>query len=583
MANKRYLRIFLSHAAEDRNKVDHLYKQLLDEGYSPWTADKNLLPGQAWDLEIQKAIRECDVFLACISQNSISRKGYYQRELKLALDFLDEKPADRIFLIPVLLEQCQIPDELRTIQAVSLFESGGADRLLISLRKVATRLAREIPQKERKSFYIKKIELKNIRCFENFSLDLNDLQPILWTMILGDNAAGKSTLLRSIALGLCNEGDATSLVKYLKGGFLRDGAKEGYIRLTLINQNRPNATYTITTRLFKDSKGQTEKIRQDCNPSNAFPWSDIFVCGYGTNRSTQDYTSHETYTVASAVKSLFSYETPLQNPEVVLLRQDRDIRQKLERIVLNILMLDEPTNEFAATQNGIGVFGPWGFFPITALSDGYRSTIQWVLDFLSWQIYANRLVDITDIGGILLVDEIEQHLHPRWQRYIVQRLRRQFPKTQIIASTHTPLTAAGLADIDQSLLLKLEMDVNGKIAQKTIEKDAISGKRADQILASDAFDLLTTRSPGSEDDIDHYTELLSKSKRSRKEEAEFEELRNRLQKSLSTGENESQQLFENEITQFLLEKFKHMSPNILDAQVKKQIREIFKGEKSEKN
>ena len=70
--------------------------------------------------------------------------------------------------------------------------------------------------------YISKVELKNIKCFEHFSIDLEENgDPILWTMIVGDNSVGKSCLLNSIALGLCDEATAAALMKEISGDFLR--------------------------------------------------------------------------------------------------------------------------------------------------------------------------------------------------------------------------------------------------------------------------------------------------------------------------------------------------------------------------
>ena len=85
-----------------------------------------------------------------------------------------------------------------------------------------------------------------------------------------------------------------------------------------------------------------------------------------------------------------------------------------------------------------------------------------MLDFLGWQLY-NKRIQLSGCFGMLLVDEIEQHLHPKWQRYIVQRLNKQVRNIQFITSTHAPLVAAGLADIDNAQLVRLDKDNNNKI------------------------------------------------------------------------------------------------------------------------
>ncbi len=176
-------------------------------------------------------------------------------------------------------------------------------------------------------------------------------------------------------------------------------------------------------------------------------------CAYGTNRSRRATESQEEYSVLAAVRTLFDDGLPLQNSEVVLLRQENGLRRVLEERLLKILMLEGA--RFDYSTKGPSINGQWGSQPIRSLSDGYRSTIQWVLDFCAWAIHAGRFSPDGISGGILLLDELEQHLHPRWQRHIVARLRQQFPTTQIVVSTHTPLVAAGVADLDSGQVVRL--------------------------------------------------------------------------------------------------------------------------------
>jgi predicted ATP-binding protein involved in virulence len=238
-------------------------------------------------------------------------------------------------------------------------------------------------------------------------------------------------------------------------------------------------------------------------------------------------------------------------------------------------MLDTPAYNINYTKRGLEVDGPWGRLPFQVLSDGYRSTTQWVLDFIGWLIHAERLIDNPDIGGILIIDEIEQHLHPRWQRYIVQRLRQQFPKTQIIASTHTPLVAAGIADVDLSMLLKLDRNDKNEITIQTINKELIAGKRADRVLTSEAFGLVTTRNNRSHNDIDRYTELLGKKIRTEAEAAELEELRSIVQNRLNNGETVAEQLVEKAVDAALQS---IITEEMLDIETKKQLRALFQSE-----
>ncbi|NEZ60332.1 SUMF1/EgtB/PvdO family nonheme iron enzyme [Adonisia turfae] len=132
------IRIFLAHASEDKAAVTDLYNRLKASGFEPWLDKVNLLPGQSWRAEIPKAIKNSHVFIACLSQKSIQKQGYIQREFKMALNEMADRPSGQIYLIPVRLDDCRIPDlrqedygiSLSDYQWVNFFESDGYDRLV---------------------------------------------------------------------------------------------------------------------------------------------------------------------------------------------------------------------------------------------------------------------------------------------------------------------------------------------------------------------------------------------------------------------------------------------------------------------
>jgi hypothetical protein len=128
------LRIFLCHASEDKEAVRALYRNLRLPGFDPWLDEEKLLPGQDWDVEITKAIRSSHVFLVCLSRRS-DKRGYVQKEIVRALDVADEQPEGTIFLIPVLLEDCEVPDRLRKWHWVNLAHDNGFGRLQASLKE----------------------------------------------------------------------------------------------------------------------------------------------------------------------------------------------------------------------------------------------------------------------------------------------------------------------------------------------------------------------------------------------------------------------------------------------------------------
>src|SRR6266511_4730494 len=99
---KRLLKVFLCHASQDKPIVRELYQRLLAEDWiDPWLDEERLLPGQDWDLEIEKAVEAADSVIVCLSNNSVSKEWYVQRELKFVIEIALEKPEGIIFIIPI--------------------------------------------------------------------------------------------------------------------------------------------------------------------------------------------------------------------------------------------------------------------------------------------------------------------------------------------------------------------------------------------------------------------------------------------------------------------------------------------------
>ncbi len=142
---KRPLRVFLCHASQDKPAVRELHRRLTANGFAPWLDEEDLLPGQKWQVEIPKAVRNSDVVLVCLSQRSVNKEGYVQKEIKFALDVADEKPEGTIFLIPLRLEACDVPDRLSAWQWVNFYEDDGYARLVRALRQRAADLPAAAP------------------------------------------------------------------------------------------------------------------------------------------------------------------------------------------------------------------------------------------------------------------------------------------------------------------------------------------------------------------------------------------------------------------------------------------------------
>ncbi|MDJ0598767.1 MAG: toll/interleukin-1 receptor domain-containing protein [Crocosphaera sp.] len=130
--------IFIAHASEDKPQVRELYAKLVEAGYQPWLDEEDLLPEQNWREEIPKALKNSDLFIACLSSTSISKRGYIQREFKMAMEVLAELPPGEIYLIPLKLDDCEIPDlrqveyglNLKDIIWLDYWKPNGFDKLI---------------------------------------------------------------------------------------------------------------------------------------------------------------------------------------------------------------------------------------------------------------------------------------------------------------------------------------------------------------------------------------------------------------------------------------------------------------------
>lgn len=131
----RKLRVFLCHASQDKPVVRELYQRLLAEGWiEPWLDEEKLLPGQDWDMEIEKAVEAADAVIVCLSSNSVTKEGYVQRELRFVLDIADYKPEETVFVIPVRLDDCPAPRRLRRMHYVDYFPNERQEKAYNRLR-----------------------------------------------------------------------------------------------------------------------------------------------------------------------------------------------------------------------------------------------------------------------------------------------------------------------------------------------------------------------------------------------------------------------------------------------------------------
>ena len=439
--------------------------------------------------------------------------------------------------------------------------------------------------------YLTQVRLKNIRCFKEevvITLPAPSDDWCSWALILGDNGTGKSTLLRCIALGLCDETSASGLLRELSGELVRQGTELGEISLTLQSLSHPDQRFETHTTIHSTGSGN-EELEQATVPESGFPWEDVFACGYGAAYGTFGGEVYEKYRLVDSLYTLFNYDARLQNPENALFRMSRTGTGINELLVSMNRVLMLPDNSIRLDSSGLSIHSPTGsIVPAGAIGDGYAATIAWLCDLFGWNLLAKQKGFGTRIEGLVLHDEIEQHLHPLWQRKLIGLLAEEFPGLQFFATTHAPLIAIGASALpdDRCQLILLEQEEDGVSVRSGLRPPR--DLRADQVLTSYLFGLTTTTGDYLTSAIQRYDELRRKATVDSDEQVEIDNLEAEIGRILGTAETELQETARRAARE-VLEKLAlraiaegKLSLDGLEFETRRQLQEIFGGSKSER-
>jgi energy-coupling factor transporter ATP-binding protein EcfA2 len=406
--------------------------------------------------------------------------------------------------------------------------------------------------------YVDSLSMENIRCFENQSINLARDK---WVTLLGPNGCGKSTLLQSLALLLAGPEGALNL-PFRPIGWLRDESKPGKIGIRvhrstndpgLFGSERVRAYFAysyslvgskpllINNKLYTEpgivanSSKTLSWLRQNALTSTGKGW---FAVGYGafrrlTRKSQIIVPSLEPQARFTNFFTQFSEDEPLSAFERWMVYLDYRIakgdegdkeaqRQRDIGITAINALLPDGTRFDSVTAEGRILFDIGGSkVPTIGLSDGYRSVLALSGD-LVWRLIQSfpETTDPLREEGVVLIDELDIHLHPIWQRDIAQLLQEQFPNLQFIVATHSPLIASGAGE--NALTLKFSM-IGDKASVEKVRD--ISSLSVDYVLRSPAFGLISSYSPETQRKIDRYDSLLSKKDDlSKEEKRDFEQL-----------------------------------------------------------
>ncbi len=381
---------------------------------------------------------------------------------------------------------------------------------------------------------LRELSVTNWRCLANATVSfMSPKGPRQHSVIVGKNGSGKTSLLRALAIGLCQQKEASALMGELAGDSVRRNKRGNYanhaeIFLRLVDPADEKVEYWTRTRIDRDASGQ-ETLTKTVEPKT-FPWRRVFAGGYGVNRGARHHEARSGYSRSSALKSLFSDDTSLLDPEATLRaikladheRPTAGLLAATKGHLRTLLQLN-PNHDIDVSAEAVLVHGPWGTMPFHALGDGYRGTAAWVLDLLGMALSNGKLEDAMKVRGVVLIDEIDEHLHPSWQRHLLRLLRNRFSELQIVGTTHSPMT---IVDCDKSDLIACKL--YNAVASVYQDFDDPRGRSADEILRGEWFGLASTLDTTSENLLRKYQRKVE----ANAPESEIATLREKIRKRL---------------------------------------------------
>lgn len=372
---------------------------------------------------------------------------------------------------------------------------------------------------------IRSCEIHNVKCFEHLKLDLlrKDKEPVSWVTLLGENATGKSTLLQALALLVAGPDTARQLLQN-PVGWTRAGNNAGSVEISLQQGDGDpgvfgdkkvskvtSYSFTITGEAKSELDGEvylTPSLVPDKGVRRLAWWREQirsgqgwFAAGYGPFRKlprSQEMVvpGLESPTREAGFATLFDRGDELATLERWLVFLDYQIaknegngrsrrRFDIATTAVNRL-LPAGTRFDSISDQGRVFFDVAGCkVPTLQLSDGFRSILALAGDLI-WRLLESFPDSENPLGeeGVVLIDELDIHLHPTWQRVIASRLRELFPRIQFVVATHSPFIAAGAGE--DALTFKLSREATSdRVVVEMVE--GLAAMDVERILESPAF------------------------------------------------------------------------------------------------
>ena len=332
---------------------------------------------------------------------------------------------------------------------------------------------------------IRTITIRNFRAIDDLELTLpphrGERSGAPCLMLLGENAVGKSSALAAIALALVGTRHSRRM-RLTYGDLARSQGRASW--------NQLSGEPVVAKVTLHDSRETGEYILHESQkgPGGTSEPATI-VLGYGPHRYIAKPDPRVDAGFATSIRSLFDPTRPIAHPGPWLSGLNRRRFNVVAKAIRDILPIGDEDELVNDQDFGVCVFAHGQLTPIERLSEGYRSVFAMVVDIM--RVLLDHWPNLETARAVVLIDEIETHLHPRWKMRLMSSLRRALPGVQFIATTHDPLCLRGM---DDGEVIVLQRDEEGRI-QILEDLPSIAGMRAEQLLTSEFFGLASTTDP----------------------------------------------------------------------------------------
>ena len=399
------------------------------------------------------------------------------------------------------------------------------------------------------------VSIRSFKALKEITLTLpahvEDTRLIPCAVILGENATGKSSVLEAMTLALLGTGGIERLDAQMKDEDISPDEM----------RHRPDpenwdviSDDPLEVSLSYYDHEEVTRLSAAANTGYDGPERPAKVLlAYGPRRYFSKRKSRRFRAPRYRVHSLFDPVATIPNPIDWLLKCSNKDFEAAVRALREVLMLSADADVLRdRDQARVLIDTDRGRTPLANLSEGYKSVVAMAADIIRELLY--HYDNLENAHAVVLIDEIETHLHPRWKMQIVERLRLAFPRVQFIVTTHDPLCLRGMFHGE---VFVLQRDPENRRVESLSDLPDVRGMRAEQILTSEFFGLGST-DPETDARLKRYEVLTTKPDRTPEEEAERDELQAVLSETMAVGDTMREQVFNAAVTKAGLEPFAPM-------------------------